>query len=120
MFFMVISALCKYFAEIGELFLIKNDSRTKIFEKDWKRANNKKFSQKEMINFLSPIVKILIISSVNASLFNIYSCINCQSLLMMCKISAECSILNYIGIYSVQTKSFDQENNNPEKYGNLV
>ncbi|RNA21792.1 hypothetical protein BpHYR1_003701 [Brachionus plicatilis] len=36
------------------------------------------------------------INSVNAEWCNIQSCINCKSLLMMCKISAKCTTLDYI------------------------
>ncbi|RNA13696.1 hypothetical protein BpHYR1_042582 [Brachionus plicatilis] len=38
------------------------------------------------------------INSVNAEWCNIQSCINCKSLLMMCKISAKCTTLDYIEI----------------------
>ncbi|RNA10871.1 hypothetical protein BpHYR1_043870 [Brachionus plicatilis] len=38
------------------------------------------------------------INSVNAEWCNIQSCINCKSLLMMCKISAKCTSLDYIEI----------------------
>ncbi|RNA37797.1 hypothetical protein BpHYR1_026195 [Brachionus plicatilis] len=38
------------------------------------------------------------INSVNAEWCNIESCINCKSLLMMCKISAKCTTPDYIEI----------------------
>ncbi|RNA35572.1 hypothetical protein BpHYR1_024015 [Brachionus plicatilis] len=38
------------------------------------------------------------ISFVNAEWCNIQNCINCKSLLMMCKISAKCPTLDYIEI----------------------
>ncbi|RMZ96114.1 hypothetical protein BpHYR1_003023 [Brachionus plicatilis] len=38
------------------------------------------------------------IDSVNAEWCNIQSFINCKSLLMMCKISAKCTTLDYIEI----------------------
>ncbi|RNA35715.1 hypothetical protein BpHYR1_053212 [Brachionus plicatilis] len=47
-----------------------------------------KFSTKEQNKFK--------INSVNAEWCNIQSCINCKSLLMMCKISAKCTMLDYI------------------------
>ncbi|RNA29558.1 hypothetical protein BpHYR1_041890 [Brachionus plicatilis] len=43
------------------------------------------------------------INSVNAEWCNIQSCINCKSLLMMCKISAKCTTLlfNFFTLFSV-------------------
>ncbi|RNA28298.1 hypothetical protein BpHYR1_020130 [Brachionus plicatilis] len=38
------------------------------------------------------------INYVNAEWCNIQSCINCKSLLKMCKISAKCTTLDYIDI----------------------
>ncbi|RNA18082.1 hypothetical protein BpHYR1_019502 [Brachionus plicatilis] len=42
--------------------------------------------------------QIFKINSLNTEQCNIQSCINCKNLLMMCKISAKCTTLDYIEI----------------------